>query len=230
MGSTATDSTRTRASAYLSGPDRVRVASVVGGGALAVFGLSRRSAPGVGLAVAGGGLVVHGLTRTAAGVPGERGIAVERAVTVNRPVAQLFEYWRDFTNLPRFMDHLESVTPLDDRRSHWKAEGPLGSSVEWDAEIAEERPNELIAWRSLEGARVPNNGSVRFAPAPGDRGTIVTVNLTYDPPAGPIGAAVAKLFGEEPDQQVREDLRRFKRIMEAGEVPTITGQTSGREN
>jgi uncharacterized membrane protein len=148
-------------------------------------------------------------------------------MTINRSPQDLFNFWRNLENLPRFMRHLESVQNFG-QRSHWVARGPLGVRVEWDAEIYRERPNEMIAWRSLEGADVDNTGSVHFTPAPVGRGTEVRVVLKYDPPAGKAGAAVAKLFGKAPEQQIREDLRRFKQLMEAGEVPTTEGQTSCR--
>jgi len=126
------------------------------------------------------------------------------------------------------MDHLKSVTVNDNVHSHWVANAPAGTSVEWDAVIINERENKLIAWRSVEDADIGNAGSVHFTPAPGGRGTEVKVVLEYDPPAGKAGAIIARLFGEEPDQQVREDLRHFKEIMEAGEIPTTEGQPSGR--
>jgi len=162
---------------------------------------------------------------------GHQGIKVERAVTVNRPRDELFRIWRNFENLPRFMTHLQRVAVDelgDDKRSHWVAKAPLGREIEWDSEITEERENEYLAWRSLPGSIVENMGSVEFSDAPGGRGTIVKVSMQYHPPAGSMGAAVAKLFGEEPDQQVREDLRHFKQIMETGEIPSVEGQPSGR--
>lgn len=146
------------------------------------------------------------------------GVQVRRAITIGKPVEEIYRFWRDFTNLPRFMEHLESVQVRGDRRSHWKVRAPVGTTVEWDAEITEDRPNELIAWRSVEDADVPNAGSVRFAPAPGGRGTEILVELRYEPPGGKLGAFVAKLFGEEPGQQVHGDLRRLKQVMETGEV------------
>jgi uncharacterized membrane protein len=149
-----------------------------------------------------------------------RGIHVQQVVTVNKSPEELYRFWRDFTNLPRVMDHLESVTVEDGKRSHWRAKAPAGYTVEWDAEIINDEPNHLIAWRSLENATVANAGSVRFIPAPGDRGTEVRVTLDYIPPAGRVGAIVARLFDEEPSQQVKADLRRFKSVMETGEVPT----------
>jgi uncharacterized membrane protein len=131
---------------------------------------------------------------------------------------QVYEFWRDFRNLPRFMEHLESVELLEGRRSRWRAKAPVGSNVEWEAEIVEDRPNEMISWRSLPGSEVDNTGSVRFLPAPGGRGTEIRVALEYDPPGGRLGAKVAKLFGEAPEQQVASDLRRLKQVLETGEV------------
>jgi uncharacterized membrane protein len=145
-------------------------------------------------------------------------VLVHRAVVINSTPEELYQFWRNFENLPQFMKHLESVEVIDERRSHWVAKGPAGATVEWDAEITADQPNRLIAWRSLEGADVPNAGSVRFEPAPGNRGTIVKVVMEYHPPAGILGATIAKLFGEEPEQQVADDLRRFKQVIETGEV------------
>jgi uncharacterized membrane protein len=147
----------------------------------------------------------------------ERGVHVRRAITVNRSVEDVYRFWRDFTNLPRFMAHLESVQ-VQDNRSRWRAKAPAGTSVEWEAELVVDVPNERIAWQSLPGTFVPNHGSVRFVAAPGDRGTEVHVELRYEPPGGAIGAAIAKLFGENPEQQIKGDLRRFKQVLEAGEV------------
>ncbi len=145
-------------------------------------------------------------------------IRVKKAITINTSAAEAYGLWRNLANLPRFMDHLEAVVILDERRSHWKAKAPLGAAVEWDAEITADVPNERIAWRSVEGAGVANQGEVRFTPAPGDRGVEVRVDLTYDPPGGMVGATIAKLFGEEPSVQVDGDLRRFKQMLEVGEV------------
>jgi uncharacterized membrane protein len=152
------------------------------------------------------------------GRPGAQGIRVRKAVTINRSPEEVYGFWRNLENLPRFMAHLESVSELDQRRSYWKVRAPLGTTVEWTAEIIEDRPNELISWRSTEQAQVPNSGTVRFTRAPGGRGTEVHLELSYDPPAGAVGAAFAKLMGREPSQQVDGDLRRFKQVMETGEV------------
>jgi uncharacterized membrane protein len=147
----------------------------------------------------------------------EEGIHVITAITVNRPRDEVYRYWRDLENLPKFMAHLESVTVVGDR-SRWRAKGPLGIAVDWEAEVVADQPSEYIAWRSCAGSDVPNEGSVRFFDAPGGRGTEVRVELGYDPPSGELGAAVAKLFGAEPSQEIAGDLRRFKQVIETGEV------------
>jgi uncharacterized membrane protein len=152
---------------------------------------------------------------------------VEASITVNRPPEEVYRFWREVEKLPDFMYHLESVRVNGARTSHWTAKAPAGRTVEWDAEIVEDVPNELIRWRSAPGARVKNAGVVRFATAPGGRGTEVRVELAYMPPAGALGAAVAKLFGEEPEQQVRDDLRRFKQVIETGEIVRSEGSPLG---
>ncbi len=159
---------------------------------------------------------------------GESGIKVTHAVTINKPAAEMYAFWRDFTNLPSIMDHLNSVTVQDSTHSHWVAKAPLGRTVEWDAEIINEAAGQLIAWRSLPGADVDNAGSVTFKAAPIGRGTELRVEISYAPPAGKVGAIVAKLLGEEPKKQLDDDLRHFKALMEAGERPTTEGQSSGR--
>ena len=151
---------------------------------------------------------------------GGRGLRVERTVTILRPPDELYAHWRDLARLPELMPHLESVTPIDATRSRWVARGPAESLVTWDAEIVADEPGALIAWRSLEGADVDNAGSIRFTPAPADRGTEVKVLLSYAPPAGLAGGAVATVLGRGADRQVREDLRRFKQRMETGELAT----------
>jgi len=162
-----------------------------------------------------------------ASVAAGQGVKICESVTINRPAAEIYRFWRDLSNLPRVMRHLESVR-VDGERSHWVAHGPLGHRVEWDAEIINDRPNELIAWRSLEGSEVGTAGSVHFVAAPGGRGTEVHVTLKYDPPLGKLGSWAAWLLGEEPSLQVREDLLRLKQLLEAGEIATTTGQPSGR--
>jgi uncharacterized membrane protein len=147
-----------------------------------------------------------------------RGVRVRRTVTVLQSPEEVYRFWHDFRNLPRFMEHLESVEILEGRRSRWRAKAPIGKDIEWEAEIVEDRPNEMITWRSLPGSEVDNTGSVRFLPAPGGRGTEIRVELRYDPPGGRLGATVARLFGEAPEQQVASDLRRLKQVLETGEV------------
>jgi uncharacterized membrane protein len=156
------------------------------------------------------------------------GLKVEKSVTVNRPPQEVYSFWRNFENLPRFMDHLESVTVIDETRSHWVAKAPAGAKVEWDAAIHNEIENELIAWRSLPGSEVSNAGSVHFTPAGNGNQTEVLVVLSYEPPAGKLGAVVAKLLGEEPSRQAEDDLRRFKQVMEGAELPGNSRHAAGR--
>jgi len=226
-----------------------RWASAIGGGALALYGITRGSLGGIALALVGAALLQRGYTGhcniydvigySSAGdedlrnsenvtVPAGRDIKVEKSVIINRTPEELYRFWRNFENLPRFMNHLEAVQVIDDKRSHWIAKAPAGRSVEWDAEIYNEKDGEMIAWRTLENADVASAGSVHFESATGLRGTVVRVVLKYDPPAGKLGAFIARLFGENPEQQIEEDLRRFKQLMETGEVATTEGQPSGR--
>jgi len=150
----------------------------------------------------------------------DAGELVGRTVTINAPRQALYAFWRDFRNLPLFMDNVESVRVFDERRSHWVIQGPADSTVEWDSLITEDVPGEVIAWTSTEDAEVPNSGRIEFRDTSNGRGTQVTVSIAYDPPAGKLGKAVAKLFGREPNIQARRDLRRFKQLMETGEIPT----------
>jgi uncharacterized membrane protein len=212
-----------------------RWVSALGGAALSVYGLSRRSWPGLILAAIGSVLVYRGALGhcslyQALGVSTadlgrrkvntDRAVKVEQSIIVNRPADELYRYWRDLGNLPRFMKHVESVEVKDDRHSHWIVKAPLGMKVEWDAEIISEIPNELIGWRSEGNGDVDNAGSVRFQAAPDGQGTEVRVMLQYDPPAGLVGVAMAKILGEEPAEQIEEDLRRFKQVMETGDIAT----------
>jgi uncharacterized membrane protein len=222
---------------------RERALSTLGGSALILSAILRPSKLSIPLAASGGYLLFRGVSGRClvyqamgidrAGPYGKEGILVERSLTINRPRPEVFAFWRDFENFPMFMDHLESVHILGDQqqstRSHWVAKGPLDVPVEWEAEIFEERHNELISWRSLPGSLVDNSGTVVFRDAPGGRGTEVKVVIKYKPPAGSASAAFARLFGKEPGQQIREELRRFKMILETGEVASTIGQSSGRE-
>jgi uncharacterized membrane protein len=157
-----------------------------------------------------------------------RGKFITQTITIDRTPEELYGFWHRLENLPRIMRYLESVRPIGDNRSHWVARGPAGVDVEWDAEITDDRPNELIAWRSLPGADVDNEGVVRFQRAAGGRGTVVRVEMRYTPPGGGLGAIVAKLFGRAPEQEIQIDLYRFKQIMETGQVTTTDGQPAGR--
>ena len=154
-------------------------------------------------------------------------VDVKAAVTVRKPRAEVYAFWWDLEGFPDFMSHLESVQLTGDRHSHWVATAPAGRTVEWDAEIVEERENELVAWRSLPGSDIRNEGRVRFVDAPGDRGTEMHVELSYDAPGGAAGDLVAKLFGEQPEQQVKDDLRRAKQILETGEIMRSDGSPEG---
>jgi uncharacterized membrane protein len=160
----------------------------------------------------------------------DRLIKVKKTILINRSPDELYRHWRDFQNLPRFMKNLESVEVTTDSRSRWTAKGPADKKIHWDAEIVEDNPGKCLAWRSLESADVDNSGSVRFEPATGGRGTLVSVEMRYSAPAGVLGTTVAKLSGRAPDQEVEEDLRRFKQMMETGEIITTVGQPAGRSS
>jgi uncharacterized membrane protein len=213
-----------------------RINSVVGGAVLLLIGLRRRTTFGALMAIAGGALIYRGVTGHSSVYAAlgkntaeedtpepqeffEHGVHVEQSVTIDKPADEIYRFWRQLDNLPRFMNHLESVTTLDDNRSHWVCAAPAGRQVEWDAEIINDEPNKLIAWRSTENADVHSTGSVRFLDAASGNGTDVHVILEYLPPAGQVGRWIAKLFGEEPDQQVRDDLRQLKQVMESRTVP-----------
>jgi uncharacterized membrane protein len=160
---------------------------------------------------------------------GDGSIHVRKSITVNRSAEDLYQRWRNFENFPTFMRHLKSVEVLDERRSHWIAYSPTGLSVSWDAEIGEDRPNRFLAWNTTSGSGVAHTGSVSFLPAPGDRGTEITVELSYRPTGGVLAATLANIFSSEaPEFQIQEDLRKFKQMMEAGEVATTEGQPTGR--
>ncbi|MBV9928822.1 MAG: SRPBCC family protein [Acidobacteria bacterium] len=161
------------------------------------------------------------------GANGERGrVPVNKSIIINAAPEEVYSYWRDFENLPRFMRYLESVTVTGEGRSHWVAKAP-GGSVEWDAEMTEDVPNQRISWRSLEGSEVETSGTVRFEPAVGGRGTVLHVTLDFNPPGGAVGALFAKLWGEDPDGEMQTDLRRFKQIVELGEIVVSDGTLTG---
>jgi uncharacterized membrane protein len=209
-----------------------RLVSTLAGAALAAVGYQRSNRA---LGVLGAGLIArgasgwcpvtaavegnsHGATDpTKRHLAGRHGVIVEDAITIYRPIDDVYSYWRDLDNLPRFMDHLEEVNVIDRFRSHWVARGPLGVKVEWDAQIINDIPPSLLSWKSVGDSDVVSAGSVRFKAAD-DHATEVRVKLQYDPPAGKVGATVAWLLGEDPQHQIAEDLRKFKDLIETGEV------------
>jgi uncharacterized membrane protein len=213
-----------------------RWASIVAGSAVAALGIARllrhRSVGGAGALILGSWLVQRGVTgfcrlcevlgigraNGSGTVTGNLGVKIDRSITVAAPVERVFRLWRNLENLPRFMPHLERVTATDDRRSRWEVRTPAGGTVAWDAEIINERPNELIAWRSIGNPSVTSAGSVRFEPTPDGRGTRLDVSLQYDPPGGTVGHSVASLLGGDAGHRIEEDLEQFKRRVESGEL------------
>lgn len=197
---------------------------MVAAGAVAAYAITKRQGPPR-PTQHGTGVIADRDSDTRRRLGGLAGIHVEEAVTVSRPPSEVFRFWRNFENLPRFMNHLRAVSQREAGISHWVARGPAGMNVEWDARIINEIDGRLIAWQSLEGSEVSTAGSVNFRETP--RGTEVRVHLQYSPPAGRLGAAVARLLGEEPTVQIHDDLRRFKQLIETGEIPTTKGQPVG---
>lgn len=210
-----------------------RMASAIAGGLLAAIGVQRRSPGGLALALVGGDLIRRAVTghsnfyelvgvRTApvgqgasVSVPYELGVRVDRSIAIGRPRAEVFRFWRNLSNLPRFMSHVRAIENLSSTRSHWLVQAPMGNLVSWDALIHNEIEGELIAWRSVPGGDVDHAGSVRFEDDPGGCGTVIKVELQYNPPVGIVGAIFAAFWGEEPSLQIAEDLQRLKRILES---------------
>lgn len=221
-----------------------RYASAITGALLVAEGLRRRTLPGAALALIGSGLIYRGVTGQCSAYKalkidttgkGEghaehvhKGRLIKHSTIVERPAQELYDYWRDVERAPTFMGNIERVVRTGPDKSHWVSQGPLGKTFEWDSEVINDEPGHLIAWKSLPGSDVNQAGAVRFEPATGGRGTLVTVEINYEPPAGALGVAIAKLIGQDPDALTKENLRRFKQLMEAGEIPTIEGQASGR--
>jgi uncharacterized membrane protein len=203
----------------------------------------RGQASGIVLTAIGASLIYRGMTGhcyayealgvntaeqgSATAVPAQDGYKVEKSITISRPAGEIYQHWRNLEDLPRFMRHLKSVEERDPIHSHWIANGALGKDLEWDAEIINERENELLAWRSLPGGDVDTAGSIRLQSLSHGRGTEVTVTMKYNPPAGKIGAHVASWFGDGLKRKLDDDLRRFKQILETGEVTTTLGQPHG---
>jgi uncharacterized membrane protein len=206
------------------------------GAVLLLVGASRRSATGAFLAASSAPLLYRGITghwpalannftrsdNTKTALAGTRGVHVRESIRLEVPLPEVYGFWRQLENLPRFMTHLDRVTESSDGKSHWVAVGPAGLSVEWDAEIINEVDDKLIAWRSLPGSDILSAGSVNFDAARAGRSTEVSVDLQYAPAAGKVGALIASLFGREPAQTIPEDLRHFKQLLEAGEIPRAT--------
>ena len=221
-----------------------RYGSIASGLGLIFAGLARRGLGGVILGGLGAALIQRGVTGHCAmyesmgastrkkgrhGVPDNVGIKVERSITINRSPQDIFTFVRDARNLPRFMKHLDRVDAIDSKRSHWVAKGMDGRALEWDVRIINEHPNELLAWESEPGARVPNAGSIRLKQAPNGRGTEVRIAVEVYPPEGMLGVFGAKLFGTAPEREVEEDLALLKQVSETGEVATTQGQPTGRQ-
>lgn len=227
-----------------------RVVSTLAGGGLIAYGLSRKDWLGALIGLVGSGLALRGTTghcqlydaleidtngkslleqgKSKAKSWLNQNVEVVKSVIINKPAEELYSFWRNFENLPVFMNHLEAVKVIDDKNSEWTAKAPLGSEIYWNAIVSEDKPNELIAWHSTGDSQISNSGKVEFL-ATADRGTIVKVTIKYVPPAGKLGELAAYFLTEEPNTQVTEDLRRFKRLMETGVIMKIEGQSSGRE-
>jgi uncharacterized membrane protein len=216
-----------------------RLASIVGGAGLIAYGAMRRDLMGLGLVLAGSAVAIRGASghcpvygaldiNTAAGDSREtNGVHVEEAITIRKSAEELYTFWRDFENQPLLSDYVASVDITGPTTSHWVAKGPANKPLEWDAEVINDRPNELIAWRTLPGADISHAGSVNFKSAPGGRGTEVHVTMQYYPPAGTLGAGIAMLFHREPSIQAADMLKRLKRLMETGEIVRVDGQSHG---
>jgi uncharacterized membrane protein len=196
---------------------------IAGATALVLYGLTRRNKTGLAIATAGG-LVAYKQARSQAQNSKQTATAVFR---VNTTSTEAYKLWRNFESLPRFMAHLDAVRVLDDRRSEWTAKGPLDSRVRWKAEIIEDEPNRRIAWRSLPGSQLETSGWVEFRDDPQGRGSTVRAQVEYSNPLGAVGLGLLTALGKNPDFVIKEDLRRFKALLEAGEAPTTVGQTHG---
>ena len=213
-----------------------RYASTIGGTILVLHGLRRGTFGGLAAAILGGSLIYRGATGhcqaySALGIDTSgkhqadpdahvhQGRLVKHSITVDRPAAELYARWRDIEAAPKFMSNIESVEVVDAKRSHWISSGPLGKAFSWDSELIADKPDHLIAWKSLPGGDVVQAGSVRFEPATDGRSTLVTIEVNFEPPAGLLGLTAAKILGEDPDKQTLDNLRRFKQLMETGQVP-----------
>lgn len=218
--------------------DTERLSTIGGGAALALVGLTRKSVVGLPLLAIGGALIAHGVaadmplaerfSRTARRWRPAGAVTLSKSVTIGKPAAEVYQFWHDFENLPRFMRYLQSVTMTGDNRSHWVALARAAAPVEWDAETTEDVPNQRISWRSLPGSAVQTQGTVRFVPAPGNRGTEVHVTLSYAGPGGSLTKPAGTLLVALTAQQVKNDVLRLKEMMETGEAATTLGQPQGK--
>ncbi len=234
-----------RPSTSINVGDAERWASAIGGGLFVAYGVKRGTFGGLALAALGGGLLYRATTghchaydalnidtsgkhRSPDDQHIHDGRLIKHSVTISRSPEDLYAFWRDENNAPKFMEGITAAKKTGEKTSHWVASGPFGKSTEWDAEIIADEPNRMFAWKTLPGALVPHAGTVKFGPSTGGRGTVVTLELNYEAPGGIFGEAAAKLTGMDPNSISRENLRHFKQLMEAGEVTTIEGQPSGR--
>lgn len=222
--------------------DASRLGYLVGGGLLMALGLRRGSWVGGIVSLAGADLVSKGLSGqhlpavlgigmrgkgARARIAHTEGVKVDHSVSVMVSPQEAYEFVRDLRQWPVYLKHVQNVQVIDHKHSHWTVKAPAGTTVEWDAEIINEIPGQTIAWRSINSPDIESAGSLRFEALPGDRGTMIRASFQYLPPAGVLGIAIAKLFGEEPEIQVKDDLRRLKQLLEAGEIPTTSGQPRG---
>src|SRR5947207_9166289 len=209
-----------------------RAASVIAGGALAAYGLAKRNPVGIALALLGGAAILRGATghchiyeaMGASTAPAEEDVHIEDAVIINQPRAVLFEYWREFANLQQFVTGLESVIPIGDTRLHWVMTGPGGRRIAWDSDIIAEKKNALITWRTVPDSPVRHTAAVRFTTAPHGRGTEVRMSVEFRGPGGKVSGGLSNIIGKAPEEMLHQTLRRFKQLMEAGEIATIEGQ------
>ena len=199
-----------------------QLGALIGGGVLAIYGITRRSPLGVAIAAGGGTIALLGSARSS--TPPQS--STSTSLLINCTPEEAYRFWRDFENLPRFMNRLETVTKLDDRRSRWVAYGPTGQPIRWDAEITDERENQFIAWRSVPGSDVQMNGRVKFQQAPSGRGTLISVQIEFTPPVG-MSSATSKFLNKGANFAIRQDMRRLEALMETGEIPTTEGQSHG---
>lgn len=218
--------------------DQERWGTIGAGTLLALFGLTRKSLLGLAPIAGGGALIAHGvaanmplserLSRTTSRWRPAGSVSLSKSVTIGKPASEVYAFWRNLENLPRFMRNLQSVTATGGNRSHWVALAAGAAPVEWDAETTEDIPNQRIAWRSLSASPVQTQGVVRFVPAPGDRGTEVHVEMTYAGPGGVLTKPVSALLVAMTAQQVKNDVLRLKEVLETGEVATTEGQPQGQ--